>query len=202
MEAAVCHGVAAGPAVNVLICVVKCGRHHRVRLRSELRPVHGAVPQRTDQLPPEPHREQPLRIAHLCQQESADKPADLDKKIEDYKANHKLKHSPNLSDQEAYQKYVTEMGFDWGRLPSWVVWSAANYGLNWLMLLFNLLPAYPLDGGQLLQSLVWARTDHRRGVVVAAYAGFTVAVIFSVASIAVNEAVPRPKRCSCFTPRR
>src|SRR5262249_22289098 len=28
--------------------------------------------------------------------------------------------------------------------------------ISWGLLLFNLLPIYPLDGGQLLQSLIWA----------------------------------------------
>src|SRR5439155_5641891 len=35
----------------------------------------------------------------------------------------------------------------------------------------------------------WARGDYRRGVVVASYSGFVVAVIFLVVSIAVNEAL-------------
>jgi hypothetical protein len=56
-------------------------------------------------------------------------------------------------------------------------------------LLFNLIPAYPLDGGQMLQALVWGRTDYRRGVVVAAYTGFAVAIIFLIVSIASNEAL-------------
>ena len=58
-----------------------------------------------------------------------------------------------------------------------------------MLFLFNLIPAYPLDGGQLLQSVVWARRDYRQGVVVAAYTGFVVAVLFLIVSIAANEAL-------------
>lgn len=73
--------------------------------------------------------------------------------------------------------------------PLWVVWAYRIFWLNWVLLLFNLIPAYPLDGGRLLQSVVWARTDYRRGVVVAAYTGFAVAVAFLIVSIAANEAL-------------
>jgi Zn-dependent protease len=71
--------------------------------------------------------------------------------------------------------------------PLWVVWLNRIFWLSWVLFLFNLLPAYPLDGGQLLQSVVWARTDYRRGVLVAAYSGFVVAVLFILASIIWNE---------------
>lgn len=73
--------------------------------------------------------------------------------------------------------------------PTWAVWLNRTFGLSWLLFLFNLIPAYPLDGGRLLQCLIWARADHRRGVTVAAYSGFAVAVVFLIVSIAVNEAL-------------
>jgi Zn-dependent protease len=73
--------------------------------------------------------------------------------------------------------------------PLWVVWAYRAFWLSWVLLLFNLIPAYPLDGGQMLQALVWGRTDYRRGVVVAAYTGFAVAIVFLIVSIASNEAL-------------
>jgi Zn-dependent protease len=73
--------------------------------------------------------------------------------------------------------------------PIAVVWLYRVFWLSWLLFLFNLIPAYPLDGGRLLQSIVWARTDYRRGVVVAAYSGFGVAVLFLIVSIWKNEAL-------------
>lgn len=45
--------------------------------------------------------------------------------------------------------------------------------------LFNLVPGLPLDGGQVLESIIWAATgDRRRGTLVAAWAGRVVAVAF------------------------
>ena len=73
--------------------------------------------------------------------------------------------------------------------PGWAVWLNRVFSLSWILFLFNLLPAYPLDGGQMLQAVVWGRTDYRRGVVVAAYSGFVVAVLFLIASIALNESL-------------
>jgi len=73
--------------------------------------------------------------------------------------------------------------------PTWVVWLYRTFWMSWTLFLFNLLPAYPLDGGRMLQCVVWARTDHRRGVVVAGYSGFVVSVLFLLVSITTNEAL-------------
>jgi Zn-dependent protease len=90
---------------------------------------------------------------------------------------------------EEFNEAIAKSGLGRPEAPLWVVWCYRAFWLSWLLLLFNLIPAYPLDGGQMLQSLVWARTDYRRGVVVAAYTGFVVAIIFLIASIASNEAL-------------
>jgi len=73
--------------------------------------------------------------------------------------------------------------------PEWVVWLQRAFWLSGILLLFNLIPAYPLDGGQILQGLIWARSDHRQGVTVAAYSGYIVGVLFFIAAIAVNESL-------------
>lgn len=47
--------------------------------------------------------------------------------------------------------------------------------------LFNLVPGLPLDGGQVLESIIWGATgDRRRGTLVAGWAGRVVAVAFVV----------------------
>jgi len=46
------------------------------------------------------------------------------------------------------------------------------FGLNVILLIFNLLPALPLDGGQILRALVWGATkDRGKGTKVAAVLG-------------------------------
>ena len=72
--------------------------------------------------------------------------------------------------------------------PTASVWVTASAGtgktkvlidrvLNLLLAGFNLLPGLPLDGGAILQSLVWGASGRRdRGLVVAGWAGRVVAV--------------------------
>jgi len=61
-------------------------------------------------------------------------------------------------------------------LAQWLLWSGAFS--NGFVAVFNLLPGLPLDGGQLLESAVWAGTrDRTRGTVVAAWTGRVVAVV-------------------------
>jgi len=90
---------------------------------------------------------------------------------------------------ERIEEIVRQSGIETREAPIGIVWAYRIFFLNWVLLLFNLIPAYPLDGGRMLQSVIWSRRDYRKGVVVAAYTGFGVAVLFLVVSIAVNEAL-------------
>src|SRR5437899_4490172 len=90
---------------------------------------------------------------------------------------------------ETAENIASGSGGERALAPPWAVWVNRIFWMSWLLLLFNLLPAYPLDGGQLLQAVIWARTDYRRGVVVAAYSGFVVAILFLIVSIWQNEAL-------------
>ncbi len=61
-------------------------------------------------------------------------------------------------------------------LAQWLLWSGAFS--NAFVAVFNLLPGQPLDGGQMLESAVWAGTkDRTRGTVAAAWTGRVVAVL-------------------------
>lgn len=78
-------------------------------------------------------------------------------------------------------------GYERAVAPVWLVWVNRLFWLNLVLTLLNFIPAYPLDGGQILQGLVWARTDYRQGTVVACIAGFICAMAMFVVSIAVIE---------------
>ncbi len=110
-------------------------------------------------------------------------------RLRDYEKRNGTSRLPTITDRGEYAAAVRELGYERGLVPFWVAWVQRIFWLNWLLFLFNLIPAYPLDGGQLLQSVVWARTDYRRGVVVASYTGFAVAILFLIVSIAINEAL-------------
>jgi Zn-dependent protease len=44
--------------------------------------------------------------------------------------------------------------------------------INWVLLIFNMLPIYPLDGGQILRSLLWFVLGRARSLMVASVLGF------------------------------
>ena len=54
----------------------------------------------------------------------------------------------------------------------------AIWSINLVLLIFNLLPIYPLDGGQILRSLLWFVLGRARSLTVAAFVGF-----FGVAAV-------------------
>jgi stage IV sporulation protein FB len=63
-----------------------------------------------------------------------------------------------------------------GRQPYWLVALFLLHRVNVIVLLLNLLPMFPLDGGRIAQSLLWARLDYERATRAAAYAGMVIAI--------------------------
>ncbi len=76
------------------------------------------------------------------------------------------------------------------RLNGWQVLLAQFFSVNALLFWVNLLPAFPLDGGRLLQCWLWRRGDRRQAIATAAYVGFLVMLAVGVYAIAVNDILP------------
>jgi stage IV sporulation protein FB len=53
------------------------------------------------------------------------------------------------------------------------------FGVSYAILLFNLWPVFPLDGGQLLQSVLWAKIGYYRATIFASITGMVGAVFFA-----------------------
>ncbi len=55
--------------------------------------------------------------------------------------------------------------------------------LNWILMLLNLLPAYPFDGGPILRAMLWPALGRRTARIVTARVAMGIAFLFCVASL-------------------
>lgn len=60
----------------------------------------------------------------------------------------------------------------------WQFYVAIFFWINLYLLCFNLLPIYPLDGGQLMRTLLWPFMGMHRSLIVSAQIGIAGAVLF------------------------
>lgn len=64
---------------------------------------------------------------------------------------------------------------DWSAVsPDLPLFLQAIFGLNLLLLIFNLIPVYPLDGGQILQAVLWFVIGRADSLMVASMLGMVV----------------------------
>ncbi|MES1213648.1 MAG: M50 family metallopeptidase [Singulisphaera sp.] len=75
---------------------------------------------------------------------------------------------------------IAAEGMNWVYVVQLIAW------INWLLFLVNLLPAYPLDGGRVLRSLVWQRKGYRTAVIVVARVAKVTAFATWIAAWAVH----------------
>jgi Zn-dependent protease len=76
--------------------------------------------------------------------------------------------------------------WDLSKVWQWIVYySAWVYSVSYMILAFNLLPIYPLDGGQMVQAIMWPRVGYYRSMIIStttgmvgSVAGALVAIVF------------------------
>ena len=65
--------------------------------------------------------------------------------------------------------------------PVWMLfWLFAT---NWSLLMFNLLPIFPLDGGQIVQNVAWPFIGYYRSMLISCNVGMFAAVLFGLAAV-------------------
>jgi len=67
--------------------------------------------------------------------------------------------------------------------PMWLISLWWLYFMNAALLGFNLLPMYPLDGGRIVQEILWSRVGFRSSMVIAAKSGLIGAVVLGVFAV-------------------
>ena len=184
---------AGGPAVNVLICVACAAALAAAGFIPNFNPIaspyksqiHNFVNGR------DYTSEYALKLYKAGTNEAVPSPFDeIEKLIRDQgglRDSEQLVFPPEKNASLA--AIYASIGVERAIAPPWAVWLNRIFWLSWVLFLFNLIPAFPLDGGLMLQAIIWGRTDYRRGMTVACYSGFVVAVLFLIVSIWSNEAL-------------
>lgn len=86
------------------------------------------------------------------------------------------------------QNVLVSLRYRDGTLSYWLVALWWAYYLNLILLAFNVLvPMYPMDGGRMLQEILWRRIGYRRATSIAATVGLAVAGVMFVVAMTGGE---------------
>ena len=68
-------------------------------------------------------------------------------------------------------------------------WLVIFFTLNYIILLFNLAPVFPLDGGRVLQCVLWYRRGYRPATRTATFVGMVGAIVIGVIGLFAEEMI-------------
>ena len=86
--------------------------------------------------------------------------------------------------------------FGLGEFAIWVWWF---YATSYAILMFNLLPIFPLDGGQLMQSILWPRMGYYRSMLFSCNVGFVGSIVLGIMGLVSNNLLLVFIAISCVT---
>jgi Zn-dependent protease len=72
-------------------------------------------------------------------------------------------------------------------VPRWLFWTGVAFWLNWVLILFNIVPAFPMDGGRIFRSLLWHRLGHSKATLVAVQVGKVSAIIMGIVGLLADK---------------
>ena len=79
----------------------------------------------------------------------------------------------------------TLVGLHWKTVhPDFYKFVVTVFFMNGFLLFFNLIPIYPLDGGQIVRGLLWFKVGPIRSLKAASIIGFAGAILFALWAIA------------------
>ena len=72
------------------------------------------------------------------------------------------------------------MQADISEISNWTTFLSVVLSMNLVLFFFNLIPAFPMDGGRILRSLLSIQLGKKRSTDISAYIGYAIAVVFVV----------------------
>ncbi|MCG3139148.1 MAG: hypothetical protein HJJLKODD_03027 [Phycisphaerae bacterium] len=78
-----------------------------------------------------------------------------------------------------------------GQVIHWTLsdWLSIFWSVNYLLILFNLLPTFPMDGGRLLQAVLWRYSNFNQSILTATFVGMVGAVIYALVGAAMQNMI-------------
>lgn len=85
-----------------------------------------------------------------------------------------------VSGLDIFEFSFERIATDWTYFPVYIAW------INVFLAFFNLLPAFPMDGGRVIRAYLAQRMSYTRATRIAATVGKTFAIMFGIAGVLIN----------------